>query len=188
MPTLDQAVGPAASSGSRIAATLATTAGNASQERITIGRELDNDVVVADPLVSRRHAVVERGSGEPLLRDLDSFNGTFLNNSRVEGPARLRPRDLVGIGAAQLRWDGDRLVPLPPNAGLPLVAEDLSVVTKGGKVLLDQVSLTLPAGHTDGSHRSFRGRKVNTAGRAERFAAGDLGVGPLVGSRPVSGV
>ncbi|MFC4783615.1 FHA domain-containing protein [Nocardioides sp. MAHUQ-72] len=130
----------------RVAATVATAAPPARRERISIGREPDNDVVVADPLVSRHHAVVERESGEGVLLDLDSYNGTFLNGSRVEGPARLRPRDVVGVGAAQLRWDGDRLLPVAPGAGSPLVAEDLSVVTRGGKVLLDHVSLTLPAG------------------------------------------
>jgi ABC-type multidrug transport system ATPase subunit/pSer/pThr/pTyr-binding forkhead associated (FHA) protein len=130
----------------RIAATVARTAYSASQARIAIGREPDNDVVVADPLVSRHHASVERRSGDALLHDLESYNGTYLNSERVENPTRLRPNDIVGIGAAQLRWDGERLVAVAPTSGSPLVADGLSVVTKGGKVLLDQVSLTLPAG------------------------------------------
>jgi ABC-type multidrug transport system ATPase subunit/pSer/pThr/pTyr-binding forkhead associated (FHA) protein len=130
----------------RIAATVAATVDHARQARIGIGRESDNDVVVDDPLVSRHHAAVQRHSGEGVLVDLSSFNGTFLNGVRVEAPARLSPHDVVGVGAVQLRWDGEALVPLAPGAGSPLVAEDLSVVTKKGTVLLDNVSLNLPAG------------------------------------------
>lgn len=135
-----------APTGLRVAATVAQTVRDASVGRISIGRDPDNEVVVADPLVSRRHAVVELGPGEALLRDLGSHNGTSLNGDRLEAPTRLAPDDVVGIGAAQLCWDGERLVPVTRSTGSPLVADGLSVVTRGGKVLLDDVSLTLPAG------------------------------------------
>jgi ABC-type multidrug transport system ATPase subunit/pSer/pThr/pTyr-binding forkhead associated (FHA) protein len=130
----------------RVAATVATTTPQQPSHRITLGRDADSDVVVADPLVSRHHAVVEIGGDGALLRDLGSFNGTFLNGELVDGPRQLRRQDVVGIGAAQLRWDGERLTAVPASGGSPLIADDLSVVTKAGKVLLDHVSLTLPAG------------------------------------------
>ena len=147
-PALSLTVAPGAAEPARVrvAATVATTDHKPPGHRITLGRDADSDVVVVDPLVSRRHAVVQIGADGALLRDLGSFNGTFLNGELVEGPRTLRRQDVVGIGAAQLRWDGERLTPVPAAGGSPLIADDLSVVTKSGKVLLDHVSLTLPAG------------------------------------------
>ena len=40
-----------------------------------------------DPSVSRAHAIVEFDAGEPVVRDLDSTNGTYVNGRR--GPGRI---------------------------------------------------------------------------------------------------
>ena len=58
---------------------------------LTIGREAGNDVVLDDALVSRRHAELDPGGpGRPaVLRDLGSFNGTFVNGHRVQGSVQL---------------------------------------------------------------------------------------------------
>jgi|LSQX01.3.fsa_nt_gb hypothetical protein len=50
----------------------------------TIGREQDNDLVLVDPCVSRRHAVVVVREGEVFLRDLSSKNGTYVDDLRIE--------------------------------------------------------------------------------------------------------
>jgi len=49
----------------------------------TMGRGRDNDVVIPSDAVSRHHARVERRSADVLIRDLQSTNGTFINNERV---------------------------------------------------------------------------------------------------------
>ena len=51
--------------------------------RTRIGRGDENDVALADPSVSRAHAVVEVDGAEPIVRDLGSTNGTFVNGERV---------------------------------------------------------------------------------------------------------
>ena len=53
---------------------------NAEQTRITIGRGVENDIVVSDPYkkVSRRHSVIEREGDRWWLIDEGSANGTFL--------------------------------------------------------------------------------------------------------------
>ena len=56
---------------------------------LTIGRELTNDVVLTDPLVSRFHARLDLGP-VPVLHDLGSFNGTFVNGQRVQGSVAAR--------------------------------------------------------------------------------------------------
>ncbi len=50
---------------------------------VTIGTLPENNLVLTDPTVSRRHASVEETAGGYVLRDLDSTNGTFLDSVRV---------------------------------------------------------------------------------------------------------
>jgi hypothetical protein len=69
----------------------------------TLGRTEANDVTLADPKVSRRHAVIHpQGPGELWLADLGSRNGTFLNAQRITSPSRLRHLDQIDIGPYRL--------------------------------------------------------------------------------------
>lgn len=56
-----------------------------------MGRDDDNDICVADPRVSRAHAVIwyEAKKGKWMIRDLDSSNGTYLAGQRVDGDVAL---------------------------------------------------------------------------------------------------
>jgi len=64
-----------------------------------IGRSADNDLVVPDTPVSRRHACMELQGDRWFLRDLGSSNGTFLNRQAINDILQpLRSGDLVGIG------------------------------------------------------------------------------------------
>lgn len=69
---------------------------------VSIGRSPENDVVIQDDMASRRHAVVERdASGDLRVRDLKSFNGTYLNERRVrDEPYQLW--DAIRIGRTKL--------------------------------------------------------------------------------------
>jgi len=49
----------------------------------TIGRMIQNDVVIEDPAVSRVHASIRFWEGKYLLSDIKSKNGTFVNNIRI---------------------------------------------------------------------------------------------------------
>ncbi len=50
---------------------------------LTLGRHVNNDVIITDPLVSRYHARIEYQQGQFVLVDLDSTAGTFINNARI---------------------------------------------------------------------------------------------------------
>ena len=69
----------------------------------TIGRLPDNDVVLDDPYVSRRHCaiLVHSGSGFE-LHDVASKNGTFLNGSKLTGPTSLSSGDEIRMCDRQL--------------------------------------------------------------------------------------
>ncbi|MDQ6693336.1 MAG: DUF3662 and FHA domain-containing protein [Chloroflexota bacterium] len=70
---------------------------------LTIGRGLDNELVIDDPRVSRHHAQVTFRHSHYLLRDLRSTNGTFVNNQPVEAVV-LASGDLLSIGGFELRF------------------------------------------------------------------------------------
>jgi len=69
-----------------------------SGETITIGRAVENDIVITSKRVSRTHAQVQRKGGEVILQDLDSTNGTFLNDERVLAPTPLHDSDRIAVG------------------------------------------------------------------------------------------
>jgi pSer/pThr/pTyr-binding forkhead associated (FHA) protein len=62
----------------------------------TIGRLPDNDVVVNDAHVSRRHCAILIHAGDGCeLHDVASKNGTFINGRRLSGPTRLHSGDEI---------------------------------------------------------------------------------------------
>jgi pSer/pThr/pTyr-binding forkhead associated (FHA) protein len=64
----------------------------------TIGRMPDNDVVLADPYVSRRHvAVLIHAHNHCELHDIASKNGTLLNGKALSGRTELHPGDQIQI-------------------------------------------------------------------------------------------
>jgi len=64
----------------------------------TLGRSGDNDVVVPEAYVSRRHcAILVHHNHACELHDTASKNGTFLNGTRLGGPTRLKPGDEIRV-------------------------------------------------------------------------------------------
>ncbi|MGI8422638.1 MAG: FhaA domain-containing protein [Chloroflexota bacterium] len=68
---------------------------------VTIGRGLDNDIVLDDASVSRNHAELTREGGRMQVRDLGSRNGTWLNAARIT-VAGVSAGDQLAFGAVQL--------------------------------------------------------------------------------------
>jgi hypothetical protein len=67
---------------------------------VQIGRIADNDIVLPDPNVSRVHARVERRDGAYYVTDLESTNGTWLNEQRVTS-APLAENDVIRLGSTR---------------------------------------------------------------------------------------
>jgi len=70
-----------------------------------IGRDPSVNLPLDHPTVSRLHAEVRLSPSGPVLRDLGSSNGTFLNGELLTGPRPLAPRDVVQIGPYKLVYD-----------------------------------------------------------------------------------
>ena len=73
-------------------------------DRTTIGRHGENDLVLGDTLVSRRHCIIEGRSTGHVLVDLSSTYGTYLNEERVEGAKPLTFGDKIRVGKTTMRF------------------------------------------------------------------------------------
>lgn len=72
----------------------------------TIGREVDNDVVVDDPRVSKYHAKITQSGDQGLIEDLVSTNGTFVNGKRIFEPMLIQVNDLISFGDVTFFFTG----------------------------------------------------------------------------------
>ena len=75
-----------------------------SGDRAVIGRSAECEVPLDVPAVSRRHAVVSRDRGRFFIEDLNSRNGTFLNDSKVVDRTPLRDGDQLVICDQEFRF------------------------------------------------------------------------------------
>jgi pSer/pThr/pTyr-binding forkhead associated (FHA) protein len=71
------------------------------KENVTIGRDPANDLTFVSNTVSREHAGITFRDGRWYLEDRGSYNGTFLNGTRLQPgvPLPLRHADRIGIGS-----------------------------------------------------------------------------------------
>lgn len=91
---------------------------------LSLGRELDNDISLSDPRVSRHHARVRRVSEEMLeITDVGSVNGTIVGTTLVEAEQwqSFAPGQVAQIGDTRLVWEqsvtSQSTVPMVPVSG-----------------------------------------------------------------------
>jgi len=69
-----------------------------SHQGLSLGRAVDNDVVLNDSETSRNHASIQIQGEQVWLYDQDSANGVFVNDRRIGGPYRLQSGDTIRMG------------------------------------------------------------------------------------------
>ena len=110
---------------------------------ITIGRAPDNDLPVDNLAVSNYHAKVYYEAGRMVIEDLDSLNGTFVNDLRIER-ATLHDGDNVHIGKHKITVDTCGDAPVPVNTGrkaaAPRINETMVLDTKERRQMLQQAA------------------------------------------------
>jgi hypothetical protein len=74
------------------------------RDSVSIGRDTRNDLILESAAVSREHARITSQDGRWYLEDRGSFNGTFLNGTRVQPgtPLPLRHADRISVGTETL--------------------------------------------------------------------------------------
>ena len=79
---------------------------------VTIGRDAGNDVVINDSKVSRHHTQIVSENGNFRIVDMNSTNGTFVNDRKINGETMLYPGETVRVGDTILQWQSY----FPPSA------------------------------------------------------------------------
>ena len=74
----------------------------------TLGRDVNNTIVVDDPFASTDHAVLTFRGRNWYIEDLESTNGTFVNGVPVETVAPLGFGDEIQVGEVRFRLDRGR--------------------------------------------------------------------------------
>ena len=67
---------------------------------VTIGRMDDNSIILSEPFVSGHHARVYAKNNTLYIEDLNSTNGIYVNEEKVEGKIKLTTGDEIKIGSA----------------------------------------------------------------------------------------
>jgi anti-sigma regulatory factor (Ser/Thr protein kinase) len=117
------------------------------KDRTVLGRSREVDVLLADPAVSREHAVICREGSRFILEDLGSANGTRLNGAPAQR-ASLAEGDLIQIGDSliiftfeELAVEAERSVTFdpaqPPPAEPLLGVRDLQVSIPAAESAVD---------------------------------------------------
>jgi hypothetical protein len=108
---------------------------------IGIGRAPDNDLAVDNLAVSNYHAKVYYEAGRLVVEDLNSLNGTFVNDLRIER-ATLHDGDSIWVGKHHIDVDEIGDAPVPWDAGrkhgAPIIDETVVLDTKQRRDMLQQ--------------------------------------------------
>ena len=83
------------------------------RDEVVIGRAVENVVSLDAPAVSTRHCAVLREGRKFTVKDMNSTNGTRLNNITLK-EYRLSPKDIITVGAVDIMFDGDDVEPFEP--------------------------------------------------------------------------
>jgi hypothetical protein len=110
---------------------------------VTIGRAPDNDIQIDNLAVSNYHARVYSEAGSLVVEDLNSLNGSFLNDIRVER-AMLKDGDAILIGKHEILVDQVHDAALPVDgwrkAPAPRVNETMILDTEERRKLLEMAA------------------------------------------------
>jgi pSer/pThr/pTyr-binding forkhead associated (FHA) protein len=111
-------------------------------DRTTVGRVEDNTFHIPDASVSSHHCEVHLRGSDILIRDLNSTNGTFINNEKI-AEAVLKPGQTLRLGQVELKLEsGTEAVtpgstPSTTTTSKPRQVDATMVIPRG--VSLDQL-------------------------------------------------
>lgn len=72
-------------------------------EEIHFGRDITNDIVAEDKYISSSHFKINKINEEYHLEDLNSTNGTVLNNRQIDKAVKLKNNDIISLGEIRFK-------------------------------------------------------------------------------------
>jgi pSer/pThr/pTyr-binding forkhead associated (FHA) protein len=71
---------------------------------MSVGREVQRDIQVMDPKVSRKHLVIKKDGENIVVCPAEAKNGVWINGKKIEGDAALKDSDRIIIGETELTY------------------------------------------------------------------------------------
>ncbi len=71
---------------------------------ISIGRGFNNEIVIENPYVSKKHLLIKNDEGKYVAEDLNSSNGSYINGKKLLGSVYLESGDIIQIGDLQFEF------------------------------------------------------------------------------------
>jgi sigma-B regulation protein RsbU (phosphoserine phosphatase) len=135
-----------------------------SHSPFTIGRLPENDIVLAHPFVSRRHADLILESGRCFIADQGSRHGTFINGKPATGRHLIASADVIHFGAL----DGPSLRIEFGDPGVELPTDTLTI-----RGIIEQIPEVSASGNALDKLRWFfeSARKLNTSDAVDQILA-----------------
>lgn len=98
---------------------------------VVIGRHRDNAIPIADGKASRKHCrVFAKPDGTVWVEDLESANGTTVNDDEIFSPRKLTDGDQIIIGKAKIRFLGDTVETTPANGAVAIQADPKELIDR----------------------------------------------------------
>ena len=100
--------------------------------KTTLGRVEDNQFCLAEPSVSSHHCEVWLKNDDLMVRDLNSTNGTYLNDVQLapEKDGVLKPGQILRLGQVELRYETGKKQTEQPRSTVRLGEGNTMVMTK----------------------------------------------------------
>ncbi len=70
-------------------------------DEVTLGRANNNQIVIKDPYISKKHFRIVKDEGKYYLEDFNSANGTYLNGDKVMDVVCLKNGDRISVGQVE---------------------------------------------------------------------------------------
>jgi pSer/pThr/pTyr-binding forkhead associated (FHA) protein len=105
------------------------------KEVITIGRNVKNDIQIDNLSVSKQHAKIVKHQGKYLLEDLNSTNGTYLNEKKIS-KEKLTNNDIITIGKHTLVAILEKQK--PENSDQEMINDTMMLTTEKHKQMLEK--------------------------------------------------
>jgi Nif-specific regulatory protein len=127
-------------------------------QRFTLGRATTNRVILKDELCSREHAEVFYAEGCWRVRDLNSLNGTRVNDQPLEKEWELAPNDEIGVGHSRLIFV-ENMSQLPNLPAVPTGPENVAIKARLGNTRF--MTPIPPGGVSDLTPTTTQAQKLN---------------------------
>jgi pSer/pThr/pTyr-binding forkhead associated (FHA) protein len=142
------------------------------KERLGVGRDPTNHIVINDPLVSRVHAAILPVGNDHILEDLASVNGTVVNGTRMKRRI-LQHGDVVEFGAFNLRYLNPKAadVELDRTMLIEGIAEAQAGLPVGGEAVAVSRTHAAPVKFPSGRVHMFSGPRAGMTIELDRVVA-----------------